>query len=164
MFPKQFDTPSKAVIYTVLIEVDTHFVHLRFAPRFIWYVNAVGTFQRMGLVPKLRPSNRAHFFWRTKHNFLKTITHNENMSTKRKAWFPPVEGHPLKKGRPNKSNCIKDAVELVSGSFCNHRSKFAMFSENFPAEIHNFWRQNFCFLHTFCTNKFFAGCRSQDST
>jgi len=163
LFPKQFDTPSKAVIYTVFIEVDAHFVHLRFAPRFIWYVNAVGTFQRMGLVPKLRPSNRAHFFWRTKHNFLKTITHNENMSTKRKAWFPPVEGHPLK--RTTQQELLHQGCRQIGEwLICNHRSKFAMFSENFPAEIHNFWRQNFCFLHTFCTNKFFAGCRSQDST
>ena len=131
MFSKLFDTTLKVVINHVFIHVDAQLVHLRVAPCLIWYANAVGTFQRMGAVPKLRPSIRARIFWRTKHNFWKTIAQNENMSTKRKTWSPPVESQSSKKGRPNKSYGIKDAVKLVSGLF-------AIISQSLPCSVRIF--------------------------
>ena len=114
MISRQFDTLLKLTIIDVSVHKDFDFVHLRSVPHSIWYRDAVATFQRLGALPNLRPPKRAQILRRSEIKILKTIAHNEIMSTKRKACCPETGNQPPMKGRPKQAFGIGNAVKLVS--------------------------------------------------
>ena len=99
-----------------MLHEDFNFVHLRVVRYRIRYRDAVATFRRMAAVPELRPPKRAQNLRRSEIKILKTIAHNEIMSTKRKACCPKTGNQTPKKGRPKQAFSIEDAVKLVSYS------------------------------------------------